>query len=72
MTKVEEVSEVLKKKHGDSYKPEQFHAWTNMIQMGKHVSPSGKSVAKVSSDDVSAKSVMSPTKKMSLCTWCIE
>ena len=31
-----------------------------------------KSVAKVSSDDVSAKSVMSPTKRVSLRTQCIE
>ena len=46
LTKVEGVSEVLKKKHGDSYKPEQFRAWANMIQMRKHVSldvpPSGR------------------------------
>ena len=79
MNKVEEVCETLKEKHGDSYKPEQFRAWANMIQMGKHTSldepPGGrffKSVTKVSSDDASAKSVMSPAKRVSLRTQCIE
>ena len=54
------MSEVLKKKHGDSYKPEQFCVCANM---GSIDAPPGgrfsKSVTKVSSDDVSAKSVMS-------------
>jgi len=33
MTKVEEVFQALKKKHGSCYKPEQLRAWANMIQI---------------------------------------
>ena len=87
MTKVEEVFEALQKKHGSSYKPEQLRAWANMIQMQKHVSveepPSGRffkktttetessttSASKLSSDKTA---VMSPTKRLSLRSQCIE
>ena len=36
MTKVQEIFETLKEKHGDKFKPEQLNAWANMIQMQKH------------------------------------
>ena len=86
MTKVKEVFESLQKKHGSSYKPEQLRAWANMIQMEKHASleepPPGRffkmktievessntSASKLSSDKV----IMSPTKRLSLRSQCIE
>ena len=52
MTKVEEVCQALKAKHGNCYKPEQLRAWANMIQMDKHASldepPAGRFFKKVS------------------------
>ena len=77
MSKVEEVCENLRKKHGTSYKPEQYRAWANMIQMGKHVSidepPDGRFFSsKVSSDNAPGNSVMSTAKRVSLRTECIE
>ena len=38
MTKVQEIFESLKEKHGDKFKPEQLNAWANMVQMQKHTS----------------------------------
>ena len=38
MTKVQEILETMKKKHGDKFKPEQLNAWANMVQMQKHAS----------------------------------
>jgi hypothetical protein len=38
MTKVQEILETLKEKHGDKFKLEQLNAWANMVQMQKHVS----------------------------------
>ena len=38
MTKVQEIFETIKEKHGDKFKPEQLNAWANMIQMQKHAS----------------------------------
>ena len=38
MTKVEEIYENLREKHGNKFKPEQLRAWANMIQLDKHSS----------------------------------
>ena len=38
MTKVEEIYENLREKHGNTFKPEQLRAWANMIQLDKHSS----------------------------------
>ena len=82
MTKVEETFEALQKKHGSSYKPEQFWAWANMIQMQKHTSleepPPGRffKTTRIESDNTSASKVssvvMSPIKRLSLRSQCIE
>ena len=86
MTKVEEAFEALQKKHASSYKPEQLWAWANMIQMQKHTSleelPPGrffkKTTVQIESDNTSTskissdKVVMLPTKRLSLCSQCIE
>ena len=38
MTKVEDIYENLREKHGNNFKPEQLQAWANMIQLDKHSS----------------------------------
>ena len=38
MTKVEEIYENLREKHGNKFKPEQLRARANMIQLDKHSS----------------------------------
>ena len=38
MSKVEEIYESLREKHGSKFKAEQFRVWANMIQLDKHSS----------------------------------
>jgi hypothetical protein len=38
MQEVEEILEMLKKKHEENFTPEQLHTWAHMIQMKKHSS----------------------------------
>ena len=61
MSKVEEIYESLREKHGSKFKAEQLQAWANMIQLDKHSSletpPAGrffKSPAEKSSECVTS------------------
>ena len=36
MIEVESIEKKLKNKHNGTYSREQLHAWTHLIQMGKH------------------------------------
>ena len=38
MEESKEVFDVLKEKHDKHYKPEQLHAWAQLVQMKKHIS----------------------------------
>lgn len=88
MTKVQEIFESLKEKHGDKFKPEQLNAWANMVQMQKHSSlddpPSGRFFkTHMKSNEVEEEALLtpkstpqptelSPAKRVNLRTQCLE
>ena len=88
MTKVQEIFETLKDKHGDKFKPEQLNAWANMVQMQKHASlddpPPGRFfMTQKKSREVEEEATrtpksppqpaeLSPAKRVNLRTQCLE
>ena len=77
MAQVDEILDKIKKKHGDTYSPEQCRVWALLIQMGKHESydcAPDKLFFKNKKRRVSeaASSSASPGKRLQMRSECIE
>ena len=63
LSEVQEIVTILQSKHGTTYTPEQYHAWTQLIQMGKQSSydkPPQYTFFKVAPKKLSSSAVVGP------------